>query len=300
VRAIWSFWSRPFELYYRHNWGNGFNHNLAWVISVNAARAHYPRTMLVTDSAGKRLLVDRLGLPFTDVSTELDRLAGHDPTWWVIGKLVAYSMQTEPFVHVDSDAFLWQRLPARLEAAPVLAQHPEHCGLDPYLYRPREVEQAFAAAGGILPPELRWARAQGGDLRAENCGIVGGHYVPFLRHFAETALALIERPENAAGWRNQPEKWRHNYLVEQYLLAACLDYHRSHGESPFADVQVNYLFDSWEQALNPSEAARVGYTHLMAGAKRAADVVRRMRVRVRRDWPEFYQRCERWADAPIG
>jgi hypothetical protein len=298
VRAVWSFWSRPFELYYRHNWGNALNHNLAWVISVNAALAHYPHTMLVTDSAGKRLLVDRLGLPFAEVSTELDRLAGHDPVWWVIGKLVAYSLQTEPFVHIDSDAFLWQRLPEELEATPVLAQHPEHYGAEADIYRPYEIEQAFAASGGIVPVELSWARLRGGNLRADNCGIMGGQHVTFLRHFAETALALIERPENAAGWRNIPEKWRHNYLVEQYLLAVCLDYHRGNADSPLSDVHIRYLFDSWERALNPNEAARVGYTHLMAGAKRADEVVRRMSLRVRRDWPEFYRRCERWSGPP--
>jgi hypothetical protein len=162
----------------------------------------------------------------------------------MVGNRQARRLQpaNEPLVHVDSDALLWQRLPHEIEAAPVLAQHPEHYGVNPDLYRPHEVEQAFAATGGILPPEMRWARAQGGNLRAENCGIVGGQHVAFLRHFAETALALIERPENAAGWRNLPEKWGHNYLVEQYLLAVCLDYHRSHADSPFSGFHIRYLF----------------------------------------------------------
>ena len=146
------------------------------------------------------MLVDSLGLPFSEVSTCLDGLRGRDPGWWMLGKLVAYQMQTVPFVHLDSDVFLWQRLPGHIEAAPVLAQHPEIHTPDQGVYHPGEVEQAFAETGGILPVEWRWARARSDGLTAENCGIVGGCDIGFMHHFAETALDLIERPENAAGW----------------------------------------------------------------------------------------------------
>jgi hypothetical protein len=79
---------------------------------------------LVTDDAGARMLVDGLGLQFTRVSTELNALAKHDPDWWNLGKIHAYHLQMEPFVHIDSDVFLWKRLPPRLEHADVFAQNP--------------------------------------------------------------------------------------------------------------------------------------------------------------------------------
>jgi len=62
--------------------------------------------MLVTDTEGARLLVDKLGLRFTTVMTTLTALDDADPEWWVLGKLWAYRAQTEPFVHLDNDVFL--------------------------------------------------------------------------------------------------------------------------------------------------------------------------------------------------
>ncbi len=296
MRAVWSFWSRPFDLHYRHNWGSPLNHLLAWVVSVHAAAQHYPDTMLVTDSAGKALLVDRLGLPFRHVSTELDRLDSYDPGWWSLGKLVAYGLQTVPFVHIDTDAFLWKRLPAALEQAPLLAQHPEHYALDQDIYRPQDIEHAIGEENGVLPVEWEWARSRGPALRAENCGIVGGQDVAFLRHYAQSAVALVERPENAAAWRRLPDKWRYNFVVEQFFLAACLGYHRFRADSPHRGIRAQYLFASWDEALDPNQAAKVGYTHLMAGAKRSPDVARRLLARVRRDQPDYARRCEQCAE----
>ena len=119
--------------------------------------------------------------------------------------------------------------------------------------------------------EWQWARAQGPGLTAENCGIVGGCDVAFLRHFAETALALVERPENAPGWMRHPDKWRFVYIVEQFMLSACLGYHRFNPTSPHKGVRVEYLFRSWDEARNPNQAARLGFTHLMAYSKRAPE-----------------------------
>ena len=297
MRAVWSFWSEPFRAHYAGVWGTPLNHALAWVASVLSAARHYPDTMLVTDTFGAKLLVDRLALPFVEVSTELDRLRRHDPGWWMLGKLVAYAMQDRPFVHIDSDAFLWKALPARLETAPVLAQHPEHYGPEQRIYCPQDVEEAFADTGGIVPVEWQWARSRGPALSAENCGILGGRDIAFLRHYAQTALALVERPENAAGWARHPEKWRFTYVVEQFLLSACLGFHRFDPGSPYRGVRCEYLFCSWDEARNPNQAAKLGYTHLMAYSKRAPDIMRRLADRVRRDWPEYYRRCIRYSQA---
>jgi hypothetical protein len=111
MRAVWSFWSKPSQVRGNIGWYSDLHHLLAWGLSLRTARRHYPETVLITDRPGKELLVDQLGLPFVYVSTELDRLTDVDPGWWALGKLVAYSIQDQPFIHIDSDAFLWKALP---------------------------------------------------------------------------------------------------------------------------------------------------------------------------------------------
>ena len=67
MRAVWSFWSRPYHAGHCFRWREPIDHLLAWGLSLRLAQAHYPETVLVTDSPGRALLIDRLDLPFTHV-----------------------------------------------------------------------------------------------------------------------------------------------------------------------------------------------------------------------------------------
>ena len=89
--------------------------------------------------------------------------------------LVAYQMQTVPFVHLDSDVFLWQRLPGYIEAAPVLAQHPEIHAPDQGVLSPGRGSSRRSRKPAAFCPWNGDGRGHGRDgLTAENCGIVGG------------------------------------------------------------------------------------------------------------------------------
>ncbi len=292
MQAVWSFWSAPYVTHYRHAWVRPIDHLLSWVVSVQTARRHFTATVLMTDTPGQKLLVEQLGLPFTQVSTELDCLRDADPDWWMLGKLVAYGRQTSPFAHIDSDVFLWRALPERVASAPVFAQNPEQhlAGRD---YRPADIDLALRDSGGCLPPEWEWGNSRGPVLQAENCGVLGGQDAEFLRHYASSAIDLLLRPENRVGWDRLPDKQQYNFVIEQFFLSACLGYHAARPDSPYHGVWAAYVFPSWTEAFDPNHAARAGYTHLMA-AKRHAAAGRRLEARVRRDWPDFYRRCERW------
>ncbi len=132
----------------------------------------------------------------------------------------AGSLQDEPFVHIDTDVFLWKPLPPRLTSAPVFSQCPEDHPLDEWC-GPQAIEAAFARHGLLLPIEWQWARAQpASSFREENCGILGGTRVDFLRHYAQTAIDVVMSPAHARLWREFPEKSGYNMIVEQFLLAA--------------------------------------------------------------------------------
>jgi len=293
MRVVWSFWSRPFHAYYGTVWCKPLHHLLAWRLSVEAASRHYRDTVLITDGAGKELLVDQLGLEFGEVSTELDRLESVDAGWWALGKIVTYGLQNRPFVHLDSDVFLWKPLPPGLTQSPVFAQYPEGFHEHDPSYRPRDIEWAFAAESAKLPLEWEWARSQGGLFPAENCGILGGSRVDFLRYYARTAVDLALRPENAVAWDRLKDKRSYNVVLEQFFLSACARYHRLQPASPYSGVHIQHLFSSWEDAFDPNHAARLGFTHLVAGAKSHPAIGRRLEDRIRVDDPAYLRRCER-------
>jgi hypothetical protein len=290
MRAVWSFWSRPHDAAHHRRWVSERHHLLAWVLSVETARRHYPDTVLYTDSAGARLLVDGLGLPFGRVSTRLDRLAASDAAWWNLGKLYAYRDQERPFLHIDGDVFLWRPLPPEVAAAAVIVQNPELFEFGGAAwYQPEPVEAAVKAVGGWLPVEWAWHTARRAGT-ALCCGILGGHRVDFLRHYADIAIRAMEHPRNRAAWPEVEERVETAVLFEQYLLAAALDYHAGRAGSPFHGIKVSCLFPTADASRDPATARSVGYTHLIGSAKADPGLAARLEARVRRDHPEGYER----------
>jgi hypothetical protein len=292
MRAVWSFWSKPFAAHRNRVWASEKHHLLSWVLSTETAKRHYRPAVLYTDDDGARMLVDGIGLEFDEVHTTLDAIADADPHWWALGKLYTYRAQTEPFVHIDNDVFLWKALPHELESAPVFAQNAEPFVPGQSFYQPEAVEFALAGVDRAwLPPEWLWHRRSGADSRGECCGVFGGNRVDFIRHYAGQAIRLIEDPDNWSALAALPDKVVHTVLLEQYLLAACIEYCRAHADSPFHDVSIRYLFSSLEEAFDPETAARLGYTHLISDAKRNPEFAGRLEARVARDYPAHYRRC---------
>jgi hypothetical protein len=292
MRAVWSFWSKPFQGYMGLTWHEPLHHLLAWGLSLRLARRHYPETMLVTDNAGAALLIDQLGLSFTHVSTDLERIRKVDSGWWTMGKLMAYSLQDRPFVHLDTDVFLWKPLPRHLTEAPVFSQCPEeHHPVDEWCGA-RDLENAFARHGLALPAEWQWVRASDThDARQENCGILGGTHVDFLRYYANSVMSLLTSPLNAPVWADIPEKAGFNPVIEQFTLSAFVRYHRAHPQSPYRDVDIGHLFPSFMDAYNSNVAARLGFTHLLGPSKKDPYIAGRLEQRVRREDPKYYRHC---------
>ena len=189
--------------------------------------------------------------------------------------------------------FLWKRLPAELEAAPVFAQSPETFDPDreAHWYPLRPVERTFGEAGW-LPDAWRWHSAKVGTRAASNCGIVGGTRTDVLREYADLGIRTVEAPANAAGWSTWGDKGFCNVLVEQFLLNAVVEWRRAFATA-WADtaLRVVYLFPSDAAAYDPRAAEAVGYTHLIGGAKRNPELMADLEARMWADHPEIAERC---------
>jgi hypothetical protein len=293
MHAVWSFWSEPYRRSRGHGWREPRHHWLAWALSVSLARQHFDTLQLVTDAFGKAMLVDELGLPFDKVETDLDDLAEVDPEWWALGKLAAYSRQNRPFVHLDADVFLWKPLPSRLLAAPVFAQCPERHGREDSWRKMGAIERAFERHGARLPVEWTFAVSRVVDsFRKDSCGIVGGTRADFLRHYALTALKLVRDPANAAAWDELPAHNNYNMIVEQFFLAACVDYHAINPRSVFRGIEMRYLFANWEEAHDRRASTEAGFSHLLGPfAKQDLDVTARLERRVEQIDAPLARRC---------
>jgi hypothetical protein len=291
MKSVWSMWTKPFKMKKSSTWMSDFHHLLSWILSVETARIHYPETILYTDDDGARLLVDGLGLDFDQVFTDLNVLCNYDPEWWAIGKIYTYLQQQEPFLHIDSDVFLWKPLPERMENAPVFAQNPEYIEFHYSWYYLQKFDLVKKFKGWV-PEEVEWYKSSPFTQRALCCGIFGGNRTDFIRYYAEQAINTLIEPINQMIWLILGGD---NILVEQYLLSACVEYHSTQNSSPFHDIRVECLFDSSGDAFNPTITKDVGYTHLIGGAKRSEHSCKLLEKRVKKDFPKHYERCVNYA-----
>lgn len=94
---------------------SGYNNSklywYTWIRSLFSFLEQGHTVELVTDDIGKELLVNRLGLPYSSVNTCLNEINPVSKYIWAIGKLKAYSIQEEPFLHFDNDAYFVKTIP---------------------------------------------------------------------------------------------------------------------------------------------------------------------------------------------
>jgi uncharacterized protein DUF6734 len=287
IRAIWSFWSKPYTAFHHNAWLSEKHHLLSWILSLGTAQKNYPDTLLITDDAGAELLVKQLGLQFQNVSLELNELRREDPHWWTLGKLHAYRSQRQPFLHVDNDVFLWGELPREIVTSQVFAQNPEIFHFGGGRYRPELWESAVKAVDGTLPCEWTWYTRRKGS-QAVCCGILGGCNNEFIAYYADKAIHMVQYKNNNRALTEATERIGSNILLEQYFLAACINYHRLYPRSRFYGIDITYLFNSEGESF--MSAAKRGYTHLLGSAKRNVEVLGRLERRVRQEYPEQYRR----------
>lgn len=274
MKAVFSFGTMFLT---EHNAYAGFPDAEAWgcscVLSVLLARQHLGRAELYADTRGAALLA-KLVLPFDAVYSAFEDFA-YPPQLWMAMKLQTYRRQTEPFVHLDFDAYLWAPLPPRLTGAAVIAQSSE----DGYACYDC-VLAYFLARAGYIPEFVRAHVARyGTQVRALNAGLYGGHNLAALHACADEVFTTLAHPANAvmlaelAACHAAPGDvfYDFNILLEQCF--ASMYYHQ-------CDLPVGYVLGD-----EPPY-----FTHLLSSAKQHPDNVRDLKNRVARDYPAYYQR----------
>lgn len=292
MRAVWTFWSKPFRHSQGHGWREPRHHWLAWALSVSLARQHFDTLQLVTDATARRC--SSTGLDCR--STRSRRRSTISPAPIPNGGRSASSSPTACNQNPSSISTrtCFSGSPRRRGSlARPCSRNARNGTLDASWRNIRAIEHAFARHEGRLPVEWTFAASRvTTGFREENCGIVGGVRADFLRHYALTALKMARDPANSAAWA---ELWTcddYNMVLEQFLLAACVDYHTINPRSVFRGVEIRYLFPSWERANDMRASSEAGFSHLLGpSAKLDPDVTTRLERRVERLDPTLARRC---------
>ncbi len=254
MRALWSHWTAPERARCgSFPWGDPAAGLAARCLSFCTVSGFFPDTVLVTDSPGAEL-AKRLGMHFGEVRTTLDAIAGLDPRFWSVGKMVAaaeLAREGAAFMHVDGDLFFWKRPPDRFISAPVFCEAPYPRSFK-YLCL-AEFLAAAEASGTGLPAE--WdAHLPTGYA----CPIFGGSDVETLAAFCRVGIELATSARYEPLWRAMGKP--HTQLAEEGTFAAVCS-----GRG----VRPAVLFKSGPDKFRPGVAEALGYTHLVGGTKPA-------------------------------
>jgi hypothetical protein len=246
---------------------------ISWALSCLKLREFYTRVELVTDIDGRKLLVDELKLPYSAVSTDLENLKYDSGKLWSLGKIYSYSIQKEPFIHVDGDVFIWDSFPRRIEQAPLIAQHRER---NFKIYK--SVLADFVSRAQFVPELFSIDNTD-----SINAGIVGGNDFQFFANFFETVREIVLKNRTFLSDYSQGNI---NLILEQYYLYQIGQSKGKHFEYYFEQMPEDY-----SGCLNFNLVPHFqNFIHVIGHAKKDKLACLQMEQLLRYEFPVHYKR----------
>lgn len=108
-------------------------------LSCLLLKKHYRKVTLYCNRKVRHLIIDQFKIPY-DVVVEIPEFMKiyEGCNLWALPKIYTYSLQTEPFIHVDCDWFMFEKLSASIVKSDVIGQNIEY---DDQFYNRRTLEK---------------------------------------------------------------------------------------------------------------------------------------------------------------
>lgn len=266
-RAVFSYFNA------NHSFNNacGFRRFSDFLYTTNLAlfmaRRHFKEVVLISDDWGVDIF-KQIKAPVTEYSNSFNDLKNVSQYFWAYGKLIAYTEQKKPFVHIDNDVFLWKPLPERMLKADLCFQ--SHEPFDKPGYGWYDLLKIPWRSAPIKPQQI--VDNEVTDF-AYNCGVCGGNNLPFFKEWRKCSEEYIFAPENQKIFFEDFQELliHQNLFHEQYFAASLIQKYNLRSK-----VQV-YAEDA--MMINDGcEESKPRYTHVWGTAKRNGDKMARIKL----------------------
>ena len=286
MKIVHSFWSKPsivIDNGTNEKTFGGWRHKryqyMSWALSCLTFKRYYPNIELVTDLAGKKILIDQLKLPYTSVKVELDCLNTYPEKLWALGKLFAYGLQNEPFIHVDNDIFIWEKFNDEIEKAQLLAQHVDD----------EEGHYSFAIKhlkerGMIFPSVIQTDLEIYNRFNASNAGIIGGNNIDFFKEYVKLAFEFVDANFNKIDKTLIGASYA--IIYEQYLYSAL---------AREKNIKIELFLKGKENNIINlvnfmNKYGKKKYVHLQSSSKFFFEYCRELEHQLLLEFPEYHER----------
>lgn len=291
MKIIHSLWTKPLEKPYKNLGLGGWRHSkyfyMSWALSCLTLNKIYGHIELITDHHGCDILINKLKLPYSSVNLHLDCLKGYNERLWALGKLHAYSIQKEPFIHVDGDVYLWQSFGDVVENAGLTAQQLD-LDIGHYSYALSEIKE-----NSFYLPEFMWEDSlKHSRIRSSNAGVIGGNDIEFIKKYCSIAFDIIEK--NMSKYNLTFKGSSYAIIYEQYLFS-CLARKDNKEITYYLDYDINNTEGSTNQDISSfmnKYNLHKKYVHILSYKKQNMQYCYDLENQLRMEFPEYHDRIE--------
>lgn len=275
VQTLWMPSDIEQPIHHRGGWLSPEYHWMAWALSCLLLKKHYSKVDLYTTETGKQFLIDQLNLPYSNFFT-IPHENLISSVNWALSKLLTYSIQDEPFLHVDGDVFIWNPLGKDLLNSALIAQNAE-TDTNAYNHGLQVLrKQGFLKKFNLTLPKK-------GNVIAYNAGIIGGYDIEFMGTYARQAIAFVQSNLKLSPTGIDPVEYC--MIFEQYFFAQIVKKYNRKVTTLFS-VSVSDV--SYPGFNNFQVMKKKGYWHLMGQFKLNRYNIKMMMSELRCLNPQIY------------
>lgn len=283
MNIVQTFWTKPFlcsELTMSKlsgGWPNKLYNYFSVALSVLLLRRQFNSVHLYTDELGNELLIEKMKLPYTQVHVSLDKLNHYDEALWAISKIYTYSVQNQPFIHIDNDIFIWKKFHRNFTAARVLAQSPEDTM---FFYKNSLLD--IVKNFNFIPEYLAQLSPQAVPyIPATNAGIIGGNDVDFFQFYTKEVFDFVNRNITCVGKLEEIRLF--NCIFEQLVFHQLASVRKINIKCLFPETPNDVGFF---QCRDRNEQ----FVHAMGGYKKKMIVAHTLEKIFAKSFPEYHKR----------
>ena len=263
-------------------WLSPQHHLMSWALSCLSLKEHYQDLTLYSDSQAAHILIDKIGLPYSEVVVAYDNFKCL-PIHWALAKVKTYSMQERPFLHVDGDIYLARPLPKRIEKSRLAAQNREY-GTS---YYKRMMDRLLACPGIRIPDYLEQGLREE-SVSSYNMGFFGGKDLNFIRHYCEEVFKFFEENRmNDPTCSNSAISC--NVIFEQVFFAVMADKENRKVTTVLQRAMRDEGYTG-KEFCDIAHFNRHRFFHMLGGHKSSKTNCRNLELILLRKYPETYER----------
>lgn len=170
-------------------------------------------------------------------------------------KIVTYQEQNDPFIHIDTDVFMWKPMPQRLLLAPLVAQHRER---DSIFYM--EVYKQIETDCIQLPRYLDDCNDKG-YINSYNAGLLGGNDIEFFKSYINEIVKFLDI--NKKRLLQSDKKFLYNVVFEQWLFYGLAKKKNKEVVTFYKDIITDFNMGKARVPQQLISLEKMDYLHVM-------------------------------------